>query len=80
MLNEQKPQLVIVSAGFDAHRDDPLASLNLVEDDFHWITRELLTVADTHAGGRMVSMLEGGYNLDALGHSASAHLRALLER
>ena len=80
VLNEQKPQLVIVSAGFDAHRDDPLASLNLVEDDFHWITRELLTVADAHAGGRMVSMLEGGYNLDALGHSASAHLRALLER
>lgn len=80
VLQVQKPQLIIVSAGFDAHRADPLASLNLVEDDFAWITRELLKLADNHAEGRVVSMLEGGYNLGALGASASAHVKALLER
>lgn len=80
VLQAQKPQLIIVSAGFDAHRADPLASLNLVEDDFAWITRELLKLADNHAEGRVVSMLEGGYNLGALGASASAHVKALLER
>ncbi|MEM6985052.1 MAG: histone deacetylase family protein [Pseudomonadota bacterium] len=80
VLHAQQPQLIIVSAGFDAHREDPLASLNLVEDDFAWVTRQILDVADAHASGRVVSLLEGGYNLDALGRSASAHVKTLLER
>jgi len=73
-----KPELILVSAGFDAHRDDPLASLNLVEDDFAWITRELLDLAQRHARGRLVSTLEGGYELRALGNSVAAHVRELL--
>jgi len=73
-----KPELLLVSAGFDAHRDDPLASLELDEDDFSWITRELMGLAERHAGGRLVSALEGGYNLQALGNSVGAHVRALL--
>ena len=73
-----KPELVLVSAGFDAHKDDPLASLNLVEEDFAWATRELLQLAARHCGGRLVSALEGGYNLEALGESAGAHVRELL--
>ncbi|MEM9601331.1 MAG: histone deacetylase family protein [Pseudomonadota bacterium] len=80
VLQAQRPELIIVSAGFDAHRADPLASLNLVEDDFAWITRQVLDLADAHAGGRVVSMLEGGYDLAALGRSASAHVKTLLER
>ena len=72
------PDLVLVSAGFDAHRDDPLAMLELVEDDFFWVTRELCGIADRHAGGRLVSVLEGGYNLNALAASAFAHLDALV--
>jgi len=73
-----KPELVLVSAGFDAHKDDPLASLNLLEEDFAWITRELLALAGKHCAGRLVSALEGGYNLQALGESVGAHVRALL--
>jgi acetoin utilization deacetylase AcuC-like enzyme len=73
-----KPELILVSAGFDAHRDDPLASLNLLEDDFAWITRELLALAGRHCGGKLVSALEGGYNLEALGESAGAHAGELL--
>jgi acetoin utilization deacetylase AcuC-like enzyme len=73
-----KPELILVSAGFDAHKDDPLASLNLLEDDFAWITRELLALAARHCGGRLVSALEGGYNLEALGESAGAHVMELL--
>jgi acetoin utilization deacetylase AcuC-like enzyme len=73
-----KPELILVSAGFDAHRDDPLASLNLVEDDFAWITRELLSLARRHAQGRLASVLEGGYELNALGNSVAAHVRELL--
>ncbi len=72
------PELVIVSAGFDAHRDDPLAELNLTEDDYAWVTGELLAVARDCAGGRLVSMLEGGYDLGALARSAGAHVRALM--
>jgi acetoin utilization deacetylase AcuC-like enzyme len=78
-LDEFKPELVIVSAGFDAHKDDPLAYLELVEDDYEWITGEILSMADRHAEGRIVSALEGGYNLHALGKSAVAHVRALIE-
>jgi acetoin utilization deacetylase AcuC-like enzyme len=73
-----KPELILVSAGFDAHKDDPLASLNLLEDDFAWITRELLALAKQHCGGKLVSALEGGYNLEALGESVGAHVGALL--
>lgn len=73
-----RPELVLVSAGFDAHRDDPLASLNLDETDFAWITQELLQLAERHAGGRLVSTLEGGYNLEALAESVAAHVRELL--
>lgn len=72
------PELVLISAGFDGHRDDPLAQLNLEEDDFAWATRELIAIADKHADGRVVSALEGGYDLDALGRSAAAHVKALM--
>jgi acetoin utilization deacetylase AcuC-like enzyme len=73
-----RPELILVSAGFDAHRDDPLAGLALTEDDFGWITAELVELADRHACGRLVSALEGGYDLDALRSSVAAHLRELL--
>lgn len=73
------PQLVLVSAGFDAHRNDPLADIRLGNEDYHWITERLLALARTHAGGRLVSSLEGGYDLAALASSAAAHVSALLE-
>jgi acetoin utilization deacetylase AcuC-like enzyme len=72
------PDLVIISAGFDAHRRDPLASLALVEDDFAWVTRRLLERADASAGGRVVSLLEGGYDLEGLASSAAAHVGVLM--
>jgi acetoin utilization deacetylase AcuC-like enzyme len=72
-----KPQLILISAGFDAHRDDLLGGLGLVEDDYAWMTHELMALAARHSRGRIVSMLEGGYNLDALGESAVAHVKAL---
>ncbi len=72
------PELLLVSAGFDAHRADPLAQLELEADDFGWITEALLGVADRHCGGRLVSLLEGGYDLDALALSAAAHVRVLM--
>ncbi|KLI99639.1 histone deacetylase family protein [Luteimonas sp. FCS-9] len=71
------PQLVLVSAGFDAHRLDPLAQLELEAEDFAWLTRELVALADRHAEGRLVSMLEGGYDLQALRACSVAHLQAL---
>jgi acetoin utilization deacetylase AcuC-like enzyme len=77
-LDKFAPELVIISAGFDAHEDDPLASLNLHEDDYEWVTAALAEVAKTHAKGRVVSALEGGYDLHALAASAAAHVRALL--
>lgn len=73
------PELVIVSAGFDAHVRDPLSAQSLEEDDFAWATRAILSVARTRARGRVVSSLEGGYDLQALGRSAAAHVRALQE-
>lgn len=76
-LDRFKPELVMISAGFDAHRDDPLGGLNLVEDDFAWVTRELKKTAALHSGGKIVSVLEGGYDLEALKNSVSAHLQAL---
>ncbi len=71
------PGLVMISAGFDAHQADPLAMLELVEDDYAWVTRELVGLASRHAGGRVVSVLEGGYHLGALASSCLAHLDAL---
>lgn len=71
------PDMVMISAGFDAHRDDPLASLALVEEDYAWITTELVTLAREACAGRIVSALEGGYNLEALATSCEAHIRAL---
>ncbi|MXQ08361.1 histone deacetylase family protein [Alphaproteobacteria bacterium GH1-50] len=73
------PELIIISAGFDAHAADPLANLNWVEEDFVWLTRAIREVADAHAGGRVVSTLEGGYDLDALAASTAAHVAALME-
>ena len=74
-----RPQMIFVSAGFDAHREDPLAGLAFVDADYEWVTRELVAVAARHAKGRIVSTLEGGYALSALGRSATAHIKALLE-
>lgn len=74
-----RPQLILVSAGFDAHRDDPLADLNLGAEDYAWITSQLVDLARRHAGGRLVSSLEGGYDLRALAASAAAHVEALLD-
>jgi acetoin utilization deacetylase AcuC-like enzyme len=77
-LQKFAPELVIVSAGFDAHRRDPLASLNLDAEDFGWVTRKLMDVADKAAGGRIVSVLEGGYDLQGLRESVAAHVTALM--
>jgi acetoin utilization deacetylase AcuC-like enzyme len=75
-----KPELLLISAGFDAHADDPLAGMMLHEDDFAWITGKLCDLADKHCSGRVVSALEGGYDLEALGRSARAHVDVLEER
>jgi acetoin utilization deacetylase AcuC-like enzyme len=72
------PQLLLISAGFDAHARDPLAMLELQDDDFAWVTEQLLDVAHECCGGRVVSVLEGGYDLDALASSTASHVRALL--
>lgn len=77
-LNAFAPDLVIVSAGFDAHIRDPLGNLNLIEEDFDWATARLMDVADKHANGRLVSVLEGGYDLQGLARSASAHIKRLM--
>ena len=73
-----KPDILIISAGFDAHTRDPLANLNLLEADYAWVTRKLMEVADECAGGRLVSMLEGGYDLQGLAGSVAAHVTALM--
>lgn len=72
------PDFILISAGFDAHRDDPLANLELVEEDYVWVTDELIAVARHACAGRIVSTLEGGYNLAALGSSTAAHVRSLM--
>jgi len=76
-LDAFRPQLIIVSAGFDAHRDDDMASLSLVESDYAWITSLLLDMAAKYSEGRIVSVLEGGYELHALGRSVMTHLKVL---
>ncbi len=78
-LIEFQPEIILISAGFDAHVDDPLAGLRLHEDDYAWVTSELVAIARQVCGGRIVSALEGGYDLNALGLSAAAHVRALME-
>jgi acetoin utilization deacetylase AcuC-like enzyme len=77
-LREFKPDLLVISAGFDAHTRDPLANLNLVEADYTWVTQKLIEIADASASGRIVSMLEGGYDLQGLARSAAAHVTALM--
>ena len=77
-LDEFRPDLLLISAGFDAHRSDPLAQLLLDEADYTWVTEKLLEVANRHADGRVVSTLEGGYDLTALAASAAAHVRVLM--
>ena len=77
-LDAFRPDLVLISAGFDAHRDDPLAQLMLEEADYTWVTEKLIEIAYRHADGRLVSTLEGGYDLAALGASVAAHVRVLM--
>jgi acetoin utilization deacetylase AcuC-like enzyme len=77
-LHEFRPDFLIISAGFDAHRDDPLGNLQLDEADFAWATRQLMALADVHAHGRIVSVLEGGYDLQGLALSVAAHVEALM--
>jgi acetoin utilization deacetylase AcuC-like enzyme len=79
-LERYKPQCVFVSAGFDAHADDPLAYLRLGDEDYRWVTERLVEVADRHASGRVVSTLEGGYNVDALGRCVVEHVSVLANR
>ena len=78
-LHNFSPDLVLISAGFDAHRDDPLGGMQLVEADYIWATEKLADIARRHANGRIVSMLEGGYNLTALARSVAVHVKTLME-
>ena len=79
VLRHFEPELVIISAGFDAHTRDPLADLNVQTNDYAWVTRQLMDVADEYCEGRVVSLLEGGYDLDALRDSAMTHVRTLMD-
>lgn len=78
-LHEFKPEMIFISAGFDAHREDDMGQMGLVEQDYAWITDRIKSVADRHAKGRIVSCLEGGYALSALGRSVEAHIRVLAD-
>jgi acetoin utilization deacetylase AcuC-like enzyme len=78
-LDAFKPQMIFISAGFDAHREDDMGQMGLVENDYIWMTERIKQVADRHAGGRIVSCLEGGYNLSALSRSVEAHIRVLAD-
>ncbi len=77
-LQEFQPELIVISAGFDAHRDDDLASLGWVEADYRWVTQQLVAVADLYSNGSIVSTLEGGYSLDALARSVGEHVKVLI--
>jgi len=79
-IREFAPELILVSAGFDAHQEDPLANLNWSTADFAWLTHKICDVAERVCAGRVVSTLEGGYDLEALAASAAAHVRVLMER
>ena len=78
-LDTYQPDLIVISAGFDAHMRDPLANLNLLEADYAWVTKKLMELADKHAKGRVVSVLEGGYDLEGLAKSVAAHVGALMK-
>ncbi len=78
-LHDFAPDMVLISAGFDAHHRDPLGGLELVEEDFQWATESLTEMARRHANGRIVSMLEGGYDLRGLSQSVAAHVTALMQ-
>jgi len=77
-LRDFAPDFLVISAGFDAHMRDPLANLNLLEPDFAWATQKLMEIADADAGGRVVSVLEGGYDLEGLARSVAAHVMVLM--
>ncbi len=77
-LDAHRPEMLFISAGFDAHREDPLAGLRFTEADYKWVTHELVKLANRHAKGRIVSSLEGGYSLSALGRSVAEHVRELV--
>ena len=79
-VSKHKPELILISAGFDAHARDPLAGMLLTEEDFAWATQKICDLADEHCGGKVVSCLEGGYDLEALAASARAHVDVLKER
>ena len=79
-LDSYKPEILIISAGFDAHYKDPLANIELMTEDYEWITHKLCDIADEHADGRLISSLEGGYNLAALAESVAVHVKVLMER
>jgi acetoin utilization deacetylase AcuC-like enzyme len=78
-LHAHRPEMIFISAGFDAHREDDIGQLGLVEADYTWITQQMMAIAKQYAQGRIVSCLEGGYNLSALGRSVVAHVKALAE-
>ena len=78
-LEEFKPEIIFISAGFDAHREDDMGQLALTEQDYAWITTRLRDVAARHANGRIVSLLEGGYDLSSLARSVEAHIRVLAD-
>ncbi|MBE9527580.1 MAG: histone deacetylase family protein [Proteobacteria bacterium] len=78
-LEQFQPQMIFISAGFDAHEDDYLAGLNFTEEDYYWVTEKIINIADKYSSGRIVSSLEGGYNTEALAKSVEAHLLALLD-
>ncbi|MDH3375525.1 MAG: histone deacetylase family protein, partial [Gammaproteobacteria bacterium] len=77
-IDEFKPDAVLISAGFDAHQADPLGQINLSTEMYGWMSQRLMEAADRHCEGRLVSMLEGGYNLDALARCVARHLQALM--
>ena len=79
-LDDFKPEFVFISAGFDAHREDEMAHLYLEEDDYAWLTQQVVDLARRHASGRLVSILEGGYNTDSLARSVVAHVGELMRR
>jgi acetoin utilization deacetylase AcuC-like enzyme len=78
-LEEFRPEMIFISAGFDAHREDDLGQLGLVEADYEWITKRLVELARRHSSNRIVSCLEGGYVLSALARSVAAHVRVLAD-
>jgi len=78
-LKQFKPELILLSAGFDAHKDDPLASIQLEKQDYQWLTKEIMKIANSCCDGKIISVLEGGYNLYALAECVSAHMAELMK-